>query len=66
MIQEGTFSILHQISFWFTPSDDDSTLPGDSIAKLSYAAMNQFDLTGESLLLRMSANYHCEPCARFS
>lgn len=55
MIQEGTFSVLCQISFWFTLSDDDSTLPGDSIAKSSYAVMNQFDLTGESLLLRMTA-----------
>lgn len=55
MIQGGTFSILCQFSFWFTPSGDNSTLPGDSIPKLSYAVVNQFDLTGESLLLRMSA-----------
>jgi len=55
MIQEGTFSVLCQSSFWFTLPDVNATLPGDSIAQLSYAVMNQFGLTGENFLLRTNA-----------
>lgn len=67
MIQEGKFSILRQIGFWFTSFDDNSPLPGDSIAKLGYAAMNQFDSPLLSMCaLQGIANYQCKPCASSS
>lgn len=55
MIQEGTFSNPCQIRSDPPYLMTTVPLPGDSIAKLSYALNNQFDLMEDSLLHRMGA-----------